>query len=450
MDTQPFVSVIIPTWRDEVELAGALRSATCSGQVEVIIACALGEERRYDVLREYHPDAILVSAPRGRGTQMNAGAAVARGRWLLFLHADSELSPIWLAVLQQLNRNADFAGGAFRLRIQSDAWQARVIERGVRLRVALFGLPYGDQGLFVRRQVFNELGGYRDLPLMEDVDFVRRMRWHGRLLYSRASVLTSARRWEHDGWFRRSAQNVWLATQFLAGVAPARLARKYLRRKSAAIVIMTRAPWMPGKTRLTVAASDHAHAMLRRALFLDTLDAVRAVPGVDLIIACEPARACEEMRDLVGPTVDVIAQRGDELGERMIHALQDVFRLGHDNVVLVGSDLPDLPPRLVEAAVSKLQARTKDIVLGPAIDGGYYLIGMNRPFSSMFKAIDWSSDRVLDQTLAAAAAQGLVVDQLDPWPDVDTPADLDRLMGHPGESAARRTRVWADDHLRSR
>ena len=177
--------------------------------------------------------------------------------------------------------------------------------------------------------------------------------------------------------------------------------------------------------------------MLRRALFLDTLDAVRAVPGLDGIIACEPAEACQEMRDLVGPAIDVIAQRGDDLGERMTHALQDVFRLGYANVVLIGSDLPDLPPRLVEAAVSKLQARTTDIVLGPAIDGGYYLIGMNRLFSSMFEAIDWSSDRVLDQTLATAAAEGLVVDQLDPWPDVDTPADLDRLIAHSGASAAR-------------
>ena len=448
MDGPPFVSVIIPTWRDEVELAGALRSASSSGQVEVIIACALGEERRYDDVRTFHPDTILVSAPRGRGAQMNAGAAAARGQWLLFLHADSELPSMWLAVLEELTPNSAVAGGAFRLRIKSDAWQARVIERGVRLRVALLGLPYGDQGLFVRRQVFNELGGYRDLPLMEDVDLVRRMRRHGRLLYSQASVLTSARRWEHDGWFRRSARNLWLATQFLAGVAPARLARNYLRRKSAAIVIMARAPWIPGKTRLTVAVSGHSHAMLRRALFLDTLDAVRAVPGVDGIIACEPAEACQEMRDLVGPAVDVIAQRGYDLGERMTHALQDVFRLGYDNVILIGSDLPDLPPRLVEATVSKLQARTTDIVLGPAIDGGYYLIGMNQLFSSMFEAIDWSSDRVLDQTLATAAAEGLVVYQLDPWPDVDTPADLDRLIAHPGASAARRTRVWADDHLR--
>jgi glycosyltransferase A (GT-A) superfamily protein (DUF2064 family) len=130
--------------------------------------------------------------------------------------------------------------------------------------------------------------------------------------------------------------------------------------------------------------------------------------------------------------------------------LEDAFRLGHDNVILVGSDLPDLPPRFVEAAVSKLQARTRDIVLGPALDGGYYLIGMNRLLPAMFQAIDWSSDRVLNQTLAAAAAGGLSVDQLDPWPDVDTPADLDRLVERPGENAATRTRAWARAYLRSR
>ena len=132
----------------------------------------------------------------------------------------------------------------------------------------------------------------------------------------------------------------------------------------------------------------------------------------------------------------------------MTHALQDIFRLGYANVDPHRFRSARSPAPPGGKLLSELQARTTDIVLGPAIDGGYYLIGMNRLLASMFEAIDCSSDRVLDQTLATAAAEGLVVYQLDPWPDVDTPADLDRLIAHSGASAADCTRVWADDHLR--
>jgi hypothetical protein len=135
---------------------------------------------------------------------MNAGAAVAGGRWILFLHADSELPADWHTVIADLEPRADIVAGAFRLTLDSADWRARLIEAGVRLRVALLGLPYGDQALFVRRHVFARLGGYRDLPLMEDIEFVRRVSKAGRVVHSRAAVLTSARRWERDGWMRRS------------------------------------------------------------------------------------------------------------------------------------------------------------------------------------------------------------------------------------------------------
>jgi hypothetical protein len=100
----------------------------------------------------------------------------------------------------------------------------------VAARVRWFGLPYGDQALFVRRETFTALGGYQEMPLMEDVEFVRRMRRAGRLHHSTLPAITSARRWEADGWIRRSVENVMLLFLFLAGVSPARLAARYRRR----------------------------------------------------------------------------------------------------------------------------------------------------------------------------------------------------------------------------
>jgi len=447
MCDEPLISIVIPVWRDEPALRRTLQRLNAPKQVEVIVASALDDEPRYHALRECYPSVRWTSAPRGRAVQMNAGAAVAGGRWILFLHADSELPADWHTVIADLEPRADIVAGAFRLTLDSADWRARLIEAGVRLRVALLGLPYGDQALFVRRHVFARLAGYRDLPLMEDIEFVRRVSKAGRVVHSRAAVLTSARRWERDGWMRRSVHNARLATRFLLGASPARLSQKYFGRKAAAVVMMARAPWTGGKTRLGLTAGETAHAELREALFLDTLDAVVSVPKAEHIIACEPASECERLREFARAPVDVIAQRGSDLGQRLGHVFEDVFRLGIESVVVVGSDLPDLPPRLIRDACAALDGAEDPVVLGPAADGGYYLVAMNRPHPGLFRGIDWSTNRVLAQTLDAAKVDGLQVFLIDQWTDVDSIADMERLVACSSESTGRRTRAFAVKHL---
>ena len=164
--------------------------------------------------------------PPGRARQMNAGAERATGQWLLFLHADARLNDGWL---DEIRRAADggAVGGCYQLEIGSPRWEARLIERGVRCRVRWLGLAYGDQGLFIRRDLFHALGGYRAIPVMEDVDLVRRMRRHGRLRYSPVGVSVSARRWERDGWMRRTVSNLWILLLYVAGRSPDRLATSY-------------------------------------------------------------------------------------------------------------------------------------------------------------------------------------------------------------------------------
>ena len=203
------VSAIIPVLGDEAHLEALRSQLDGDPRVEVIVAAP---------------------PPLGRGAQMNAGARRATGEWLLFLHADSRLADGWLDALQRAVAHHDLIGGWFRFSLDAGAWQARVIERLVDLRVWLFKLPYGDQGFFVRRDVFASLGGYREWPLMEDVDFIRRLRRSGRLVQLPMRLTTSARRWERDGWFRRSTRNLVLVSLYSLGVAPQTLARWYSRR----------------------------------------------------------------------------------------------------------------------------------------------------------------------------------------------------------------------------
>jgi rSAM/selenodomain-associated transferase 1 len=304
------------------------------------------------------------------------------------------------------------------------------------------GVPYGDQALFVRRSTFEAIGGFADLPLMEDVDLVRRLKRCGTLLHSPLPVSTSARRWEHDGWGRRTAQNWRLASSYVLGVPPAALARRYLGRRRIAVAVMARAPWLPGKTRLAAAgltAEDHAD--LRGHLFDDTVDAMKRVAGVDRYVACEPADACEALRARVGEGIDVIAQHGGDLGSRMHGTAADLFRLGAAGAILIGSDLPDLPTDVIADAARALDRRGDRLVLGPAGDGGYYLVGVKAPHPELFDSLDWGTGTVFDQTLKRARAAGVDVHLVSSWRDVDRWEDLLRLQTAETIGAIR-TRSW--------
>jgi rSAM/selenodomain-associated transferase 2 len=215
------VSFIIPVFRDAEVLSRTLAAMDFDG-AEVIVAAAEGDAS-LAVLRASQIDVIWVTAPRGRARQMNAGAAVARGDWLLFLHADTCLRPGWRAAVDRADADAAINLGCFRFVLDSPSPAARLIEIGVGIRVRLFGLPYGDQGLFVRREAFAAQRGYSDLPIMEDVDLVRRLRETGRLHAASEQAVTSARRWEEDGWLRRTARHLRLIVRYFAGVHPERL-----------------------------------------------------------------------------------------------------------------------------------------------------------------------------------------------------------------------------------
>jgi rSAM/selenodomain-associated transferase 2 len=220
----PTVSVVIPVLFDADAASTVLASLAGEPGIEVLVVDGAADPRLAEVVAA-HGGATLVKSGAGRGRQMNAGASVATGEWVLFLHADSVLPSGWLAAIGSLG--GPVVGGWFRFALDDAAWQARVIERLTRWRVRRLHLPYGDQGIFVRRSVFTQLGGFRDIPLMEDVEFVRRLVRSGSVVELPLPLATSARRWRRDGWLRRSTHNLVLVGLYFAGINIERLARWY-------------------------------------------------------------------------------------------------------------------------------------------------------------------------------------------------------------------------------
>ncbi|HEX8126897.1 MAG TPA: TIGR04283 family arsenosugar biosynthesis glycosyltransferase [Allosphingosinicella sp.] len=216
------LSVVIPALNAAATLGPCLDSVR---EAEEIIVVDGGSTDGTPALAQ-GCGARFVQSPRGRGVQLAAGAAAAKGDWLLFLHADTRLAPGWREAAGRQIARRPGAAACFRFRLDAHEKRARLIEAGVALRVRALGLPYGDQGLLLSRRLYDEVGGYRPLPLMEDVDLVRRI---GARRIDRLEVdaVTSAERWRSGGWLRRSGRNLLCLAFYRFGMSPERVARLY-------------------------------------------------------------------------------------------------------------------------------------------------------------------------------------------------------------------------------
>ncbi|MEM1139453.1 MAG: TIGR04283 family arsenosugar biosynthesis glycosyltransferase [Pseudomonadota bacterium] len=224
------ISVIIPTLNAQAGLPATLASlfdGAVEGLVKEVVIVDGGSSDLTCTIAE-ETGARVVAAERGRGRQLALGAAEARADWLLFLHADTVLAEGWIgAVTHFISRQAACRqAAAFQFALDAKGLGAGWLSLIVRLRCWALRLPYGDQGLLISREHYDALGGFRPLPLMEDVDLVRRIGWRGMHLLP-AKAVTSAERYRRGGYIFRPLRNIALLGLYFAGVAPERLARWY-------------------------------------------------------------------------------------------------------------------------------------------------------------------------------------------------------------------------------
>ncbi|MBR9652230.1 TIGR04283 family arsenosugar biosynthesis glycosyltransferase [Thalassobius aquimarinus] len=223
------LSVIIPTLNAEKQLPAclsALMEGLEAGLVrELVISDGGSSDATLRIADEV--GAVVIASEASRGGQLRRGMQAAQGDWLLVLHADTVLDPGWSeSVLDHIAAHPERAG-YFRLRFDAAGLAPRVVAGWANFRARFFGLPYGDQGLLISRDLYDGAGGFDDQPLMEDVAMARQLR--GQLRQIPVTARTSAARYVKEGWFRRGGRNLWILLRYLSGADPRDLARSYRR-----------------------------------------------------------------------------------------------------------------------------------------------------------------------------------------------------------------------------
>ena len=225
------VSVVIPTYNEATSIAGVLdRLKGVRGDFEVLVADGSSTDRTANIVRELAGDfprpLRVVESVRNRAIQCNAAAQQARGDSFLFLHADIYVPPETVEALERSLRDPAVIGGNFQIVFEGNTFVERFFTWCYRVRRP-FGIYYGDSGVFVRREVFERLGGFKPIPIMDDYEFVRRMERAGRTVCLNPPMLVSDRRWRVQGLFPTLFSWVWIQTLYSLGVPASRLARWY-------------------------------------------------------------------------------------------------------------------------------------------------------------------------------------------------------------------------------
>lgn len=223
------ISIVVPVLNEQAQLAATLARVNLVPGDELIVVDGGSTDNTMSIARQY--TTMVVSSEAGRARQMNMGAQLARGEILLFLHADTRLPPNGLEAVRRTMQQHKVVGGSFRLTFDRPTTALQLVAWGTNLRSQYGRLPYGDQALFIQRRCFEALGGYAEMPFLEDVALVRSLLRQGEMVLLPETVQTSGRRWLRDGVMYTTVRNNLVMVLYFCGVSPAVLSRLYRARR---------------------------------------------------------------------------------------------------------------------------------------------------------------------------------------------------------------------------
>ena len=222
------ISIIIPVLNEALAISTVIERLGDASDIEIIVLDGGSEDETVNIAKSFSIKVICTTP--GRASQMNAGAAMATGDILLFLHGDTILPTNFDTLIREILQDSQVIAGAFELRIDSQRRGVRLIERMVNLRSHFLSMPYGDQGIFLKTAVFHDIGGFPNLPIMEDFELIRCLRKEGKIAIIPAPVITSGRRWEKLGVVKTTLINQLIVAGYFLGIPPADLVGWYRQR----------------------------------------------------------------------------------------------------------------------------------------------------------------------------------------------------------------------------
>ena len=439
------ISIIIPVLNEEKILESSLDSLQIlrKNNCEIIVVDGGSSDRSSEIALP-RVDKFFVTRP-GRARQMNFGAEHSKGEILVFLHADSQISSQAISHMLEKTRSLNYFWGWFRLTFDDSSPIFLLVSFCMMLRSKITRICTGDQTLFISSRLFNSVGGFPSIPIMEDVAFSKILRVHAVPIELRIETVSSKRRWEQEGICRTIVFMWYLRLLYWLGVSPNRLATKYYPKKlekglieksqdsckypNIDILLFARLPVLGKvKTRLRDALAENEILTLYEAMFkrvaglLDESNLAK----LQLWLDTDSVEENEFFLDLPG-SFNMNEQVGEDLGEKMNFAINKSF-VSNDSkyALLLGTDCPAMTYDYLDKALRLLSDGTK-LVLGPAEDGGYVLIGVNKPYPELFQDIQWGTNKVLEETIQKAKNIGVDYVCLEPLWDVDRPEDLWRL-----------------------
>ncbi len=430
----PSLSIVVPVLNEgqNILALSCLYDLRAKG-VEIILADGGSADKTCELAAPLVDN--IVYSPKGRARQMNAGAAIAKGKYLLFLHVDTQLPQnVYLCLERWLDNEPLW--GFFSLKLSGKVFLLRCVALGINLRSLLRRLGTGDQCLFFQRTFFWQQGGFADIPLMEDVEINHRCQKVCVPLIEKESVTTDSCRWEQNGIISTVFNMWWLRLQYAMGISPDVLVEKYypdfytenyshsFPYSHLCFAQFAKSPELGKvKTRMQVELTAEEVLELHNDLVEQSFNNIQGaglapqtlwVTGVDV----------NPFSKIIIESDRVFSQSGRDLGERMRNAINILLqRNGCSGALVVGSDCPFMDATYLQEALAAM-CTAIDVVIGPANDGGYVLIGAKRDIPELFMGVEWGTDKVLQQTLDKCEALQLSVYQLPPLADIDRPEDL--------------------------
>lgn len=434
-------SIIIPTYNEEYFIEKNLALLRkLENNIEIIVSDGGSSDATLEICKR--EKVVIVSSGKGRGEQMNKGAAEANGEILLFLHADTFLPDNAFELLDNFFLNDDNNICRFLLGFDINHWFLDMLSSFSKYDTIF--TRFGDSGIVIRNTFFKKLNGFSERNVFEDVKFFSTAAKHLRnksIPILPLKVISSARRFIENGTIRQTLINSFLFIGYLFKVNPEILSRAYnkklIQKKRASLIVFLRYPQIGKvKTRLAETTTKEFALYFYKKCATKLISEIKRMSLINKYVFFSEKKDKDLVKKWLGRKFIYSHQEGDDLGLRMKNAFHQVFSHAAEKVVIVGTDILDLNQEIIEQAIVRLDKN--DIVIGPSKDGGYYLLGAKKMYCSLFEDIEFSTYSVLSDTISKIEKLGLRYSLLPQLQDIDTEDDLVHWLKHASGSSIKK------------